>query len=117
LDLLPALPTAWPRGRVTGLRARGGFDVDLAWEEGRLTSARIRSHLGGNCRVRSTVPVIVSGGTARPATGVNPNPFHAVHRLADPLRAPGVTIPDVPSWSSHVIDIETKAGAEIRLGT
>ncbi len=52
LHLLPALPAAWPEGRVKGLRARGGFQVDLAWEEGRLTEAVVRSTLGGRCVVR-----------------------------------------------------------------
>ncbi len=67
LHLLPALPAAWPTGRITGLRARGGFEVGLAWAEGALAEATIRSSLGGPCRVRCVAPLMVTSG-GRPVT-------------------------------------------------
>jgi alpha-L-fucosidase 2 len=52
INLLPALPAAWPTGRVTGLRARGGFNVALQWKDGRLIEATIRSLTGQPCHLR-----------------------------------------------------------------
>lgn len=54
IRLLPALPKAWPAGNVTGLRARGGFEVDIFWAEGHVKSATLRAGRDGECRVRVT---------------------------------------------------------------
>ena len=52
IHLLPALPAAWPNGRVTGLRARGGIEVDITWAAGRLTSTVLRADSATSCQVR-----------------------------------------------------------------
>ena len=51
IDLLPALPEQWSRGRVKGMRARGGFELSFAWENGKLTEATLHSLCGGTCRI------------------------------------------------------------------
>ena len=58
IHLLPALPKAWPAGRIAGLRARGGFEVDITWSAGKLTAAIIRSTLGRPCTIRCAAKTI-----------------------------------------------------------
>jgi alpha-L-fucosidase 2 len=59
VHLLPALPAAWAEGEVTGLRARGGFEVDMRWSEGKLAEARIRASAAQLCSVQTSNPIVV----------------------------------------------------------
>ncbi len=63
LQLLPALPHAWPNGYVSGLRGRGGFEVDITWKENTLTKAKITSNNGSDCRLlaKNSVQVFHNG--------------------------------------------------------
>jgi alpha-L-fucosidase 2 len=75
LNLLPALPGSWRDGEISGLKARGGFEVSLGWKGGAIERATITSSLGRKCRVRSIVPLqVTSSGKAvmasRPEPGV-----------------------------------------------
>ena len=60
IELLPALPKAWPTGSVKGLRARGGFEVDIAWKDGQVTTYRISSDQPREVKIRVNGQVMIT---------------------------------------------------------
>lgn len=52
IHLLPALPDAWPAGSISGIKARGGYELSISWKEGKLTSATITAQQDGTLRLR-----------------------------------------------------------------
>lgn len=87
IQILPALPDAWPNGSVKGLVTRGGFVVNINWKNGKVDNFTITSKLGGNCRIRLYDEVVAANGQVKlaKATGENPNPFFAIADIKEPL--------------------------------
>ncbi len=90
IDILPAIPSAWKNGSITGLKARGGFEVEIEWKNSLVTKLIVKSNLGGICNLRlpnSLVPIkeikLIQG---------NPksiNPYNTNEKIAKPLYAKG----------------------------
>ena len=77
IELLPALPKTWRQGRVTGLRARGGFTVDQSWQGGALVEATITAGRNGPCKVRAAQPFSVDNFRSQPEQGAHVLTFEA----------------------------------------
>ncbi|WP_293744539.1 glycoside hydrolase family 95 protein [uncultured Pedobacter sp.] len=112
IQLLPALPDVWKAsGHVNGLRAKGGFEiVKLEWVNGMVTKLVIKSHLGGNLRIRVPNELNLSKLKAKKAIGDNENPFFFFNETPKPVvskLAPAVTI-DLPE--TQLYDIKTAIG-------
>jgi hypothetical protein len=114
VHLLPALPASWKQGTISGLRARGGFEVDMTWADAQLQTATIRSTIGGVLRLRSYVEL--EGDGLQPAQGDCPNPLYASADIREPLLAPSLTSkPSLSVKNVYEYDITTQPGDAIRV--
>ncbi|PIB35767.1 hypothetical protein BFP72_10365 [Reichenbachiella sp. 5M10] len=110
VHILPALPSGWEQGQIKGLKARGGYEVDLNWSEGRLVSGVVHSSLGGVCRLRSEWPLQLAG--ARDATGDCPNPLMLPILSVKPILDKETVLPEVELKKYYLYDLDTQAGGE-----
>lgn len=115
VHLLPALPDAWNNGEVSGLKARGNFEVDMKWADSRLQSAVIKSHIGGSLRIRSYVPL--KGKGLKAAKGECRNDLLKAPSIVDARVSPeadmsGLNVPKVYEY-----DIMTKPGQVVTLSS
>ncbi len=120
VHLLPALPSDWQKGSVSGLRARGGFIVSEQWSGGQVTSATVQSTIGGTLRLRSYVPLRLAkapkGAQLKVAEGDCPNPLFAPAAIREPLRSPELKdFQQRQLQKVYEYDIETVAGQVYRI--
>jgi alpha-L-fucosidase 2 len=109
VHLLPSLPSKWTKGSVSGLRARGGFEIDMEWNEGALTHATIHSNIGGTIRIRSYIEL--KGEGLKVAEGDCPNPLFASAIIKEPLISPSLKQkPKFELKNVFEYDLETKMG-------
>jgi alpha-L-fucosidase 2 len=113
LNLLPALPDVWKsKGSISGLKARGGFDVvNIVWKDGQIVKAVIKSNLGGNLRLRVPNEMKMHSGTGlKKANGDNTNTFYQTEKIKAPIvsEKAKITLPDLKP--TFVYDIPTVKG-------
>lgn len=112
LHLLPALPGVWPSGSISGLRARGGFEiVSMQWKDEKVVKIIIKSTLGGNLRLRVPNEMKLSNNIVlKMASGVNKNPFYQTDATATPVISPKAVIASPELKKTWLYDIPTQKG-------
>jgi len=116
--LLPALPEIWQtHGSISGLRARGGFEIIvMEWKDGKIIKAIIKSTLGGNLRLRVPNEMKLNNGNElKKAKGENKNQFYQVEEVATPVISPKATITPPELKNTVLYDISTQKAKIYRL--
>ncbi|MGF7138572.1 glycoside hydrolase family 95 protein [Roseimarinus sediminis] len=115
IHLLPALPDTWNEGRVSGLRARGGFVVDMEWNDGIIQEAVISSTIGGQCIIRSYTPLEIPEASPLEQRQKPSNHLLEMTTVALPVFAGDESIqpPAVPEVYDYIWD--ARAGEQLKI--
>ena len=117
IHLLPALPDVWRSGTVSGLRAKGGFEImELQWKESKVVRVVVKSTLGGNLRLRVPNALqLIKGSGLKNASGVNQNPFYQVEEIQDAVIAPQAKVVLPALKNTLLYDLSTQGGKQYKL--
>lgn len=111
VHLLPALPTKWEKGSISGLKARGGFEIlSMKWQKGHLQSVVIKSNLGGNLRLRTHDRIKTDMGKLSEAKDKNNNSFYQNAVISRPLISERAPLKGVTLKEYFLYDLPTNAG-------
>lgn len=111
LYILPALPDTLPDGSVKGLKARGGFEIDIDWKNSKLTKLVVRSALGGNARIRLAKDIKFQSKTNwQLAKGENPNGYYQTNTIKKPLVSEKAQLKGFDVPETQIFDFNTKKG-------
>lgn len=108
IHLLPALPSVWKEGDVSGLKLRGGFEIALSWKNNKVETVTIKSNAGGLLRLRTETPL--KGKGLKRAKGPNSNTFFQIHPIKTPVIAKEAEVKKtvLPDYLEY--DVMTKKG-------
>ena len=107
--LLPALPDALPNGSVKGLKARGGFEIDINWKNSKLTKLVLKSALGGNARIRVAKNLNLKSKTKfTSAKGKNSNEYYQVNSTKVPLQSNKSELKGFAVPETEIFDFKTE---------
>jgi len=110
IALLPALPAAWKKGFVKGIKARGNFTVTINWNESRLAQATIYSGNGGTCRISTLQPVKIIEVPSATAKTNNSNALNTVYGPVKYEKNEKATLVELNIPKRYQVDFITEKG-------